>query len=168
MSRPAGRSGLSLKARAIALLAQRDQSVAEMRHKLLRIARQVDGSPASDDATDTPVDPSEDVERLLAWLQDQGFLSEPRFVESRIQARAQRWGNARIRQELAQHGLSLDETASAALRDTELQRAADVRRRKFGDPLPSEPTERARQMRFLAARGFSSETIRRVLRADGD
>ena len=161
--------------RAIALLAQRDQSVVEMRRKLLRIARQRLAEDAGYEAVlsvdQEPVDsadPAEEVEQLLAWLQTEGFLDEQRFVEARIQARAQRWGNTRIRQELAQHGLAVDETAAATLRDTEAQRAAEVRRRKFGAGLPIEAADRARQMRFLAARGFSSDAIRRVLRTEED
>jgi regulatory protein len=61
-----------------------------------------------------------------------------------------------------------DDTTSATLRDTEQQRAADLRRRKFGEDLPVEAADRARQMRFLAGRGFSADTIRRVLRAEDD
>lgn len=176
MASRSGGSGLSLKMRAIALLAQRDQSIVEMRRKLLRIARQQAGDRAEGPAGDEAAEDdeahgqaaSEQVEQLLGWLQAEGFLDEQRFIESRIQARAQRWGNARIRQELAQHGLSPDDSSMAALRDSEVQRAAEVRRRKFGAQLPVEAADRARQMRFLATRGFSSDAIRRVLRADED
>ncbi|XUT91509.1 RecX family transcriptional regulator [Ottowia caeni] len=33
---------------------------------------------------------------------------------------------------------------------------------------PADPAERARQMRFLAARGFSAEVVRRVMRGGFD
>lgn len=49
-----------------------------------------------------------------------------------------------------------------ALRGTELERAREVWRRKFGEPA-ADAAGRAKQMRFLAARGFAGETIRRVL-----
>lgn len=129
---------LSLKMRAIALLAQRDQSPAELRRKLLRLARQrqqQDETLAS--AAQEAADPAAEVEQLLAWLQAQGYLSEARFVESRVQARAQRWGTQRIRQELAQHGLSLSSETEAELKSSELDRARCL----------------AAQVRWRAARG---------------
>lgn len=107
----------------------------------------------------------EEVENLLMWLQERDYLSEVRLVESRINARASRYGNLRIRQELRQLGVVADEEQQAQLRDSEFDRAREVWQRKFGGVLPDDATSRARQMRFLAARGFSAEVVRRVLRA---
>jgi regulatory protein len=58
-------------------------------------------------------------------------------------------------------------SASLASSEDELTRARRVWQRRFGQlPIPSrDASERARQMRFLAGRGFSAETIRRLLRA---
>ena len=53
----------------------------------------------------------------------------------------------------------------AALRGTEFERAREVWRKKFDAP-PKDAAERAKQARFLAARGFSGEVISRVLRLD--
>jgi regulatory protein len=78
-----------------------------------------------------------------------------------------RYGNLRIRQELAQHGLSPDEQTLQQLRESEFERARAVWQRKFGQ-VPSDAHERARQMRFLAQRGFSAEVVRRVLNAHDD
>jgi regulatory protein len=52
------------------------------------------------------------------------------------------------------------------LRDSEQQRAQAVWARKFGQP-PASAAERARQMRFLAGRGFSADVVRAVLRGAG-
>lgn len=178
---------LSLKARAIALLAQREHSAAELRRKLLRIAQQRDRA-AAERATELgagtsaagaePTEPAErvepadpaaleaEVEQLLTWLQSQGYLNEERFVESRLHRRSQRFGGLRIKQELAQHGLALSAEQSQTLREGELERAREVRRRKFGEDAPIEQGDRARQSRFLAARGFSPDTIRRALRPE--
>ena len=94
MKRPA----LSLKGRALAWLAQREHSRSELRGKLLRhLSRQ----PADEAAEPAEAEPA--VEALLDWLQAHGYLSDERFVESRIHARAARFGNLRIRQELARH-----------------------------------------------------------------
>jgi len=106
--------------------------------------------------------PEEAVEAALDWLEARHHLSDERFVESRVHARAARHGNLRIRQELARHGVSLSDEAAQALKDSEINRARDVWRRKFGEP-PADAAERARQMRFLTGRGFSPEVIRRVV-----
>jgi len=149
---------LSLKARAIALLAQREHSALELRRKLMRIAR---AQAESEDAASTDLAPK--VDELLVWLQAQGYLDEARFVESRLHVRAARHGNLRIEQELAQHGLSLGAEQKAALKDSEFERARAIWQRKFGSP-GDDAAARAKQMRFLAGRGFSSEVIRRLLR----
>lgn len=161
---------LSLKMRAIALLAQREHSLSELRGKLLRLARaaqalkRAEAGDGGEDPTEAVADPGAEVDELLVWLQVQGYLSESRFVESRVHARAQRYGNLRIKQELAQHGLTLDAERQAQLKDSEFERALAVWARKFGAALPEDAAARARQTRFLAGRGFSAEVIRRVLR----
>lgn len=166
---------LSLKARAIALLANREHSRSELGRKLLRMARAQAqkeqqaqaGHRADMQALDNETDrvatvSSESIEALLDWLQAQGYLSETRFVESRVHARAARYGNLRIQQELAQHGLAPDEAGQLLLKQTELARARQVWERKFGQ-LARDSAERAKQMRFLAGRGFSSDVIRKVV-----
>jgi regulatory protein len=165
---------LSLKARALQWLAQREQSRVELRRKLLRLARQraadeAGGANFSD--SDGAPGPEPEVDALLDWLQAHRYLSDARFVESRINARSARYGNLRIRQELGQHGAALDDAAAARLKDSELARARAVWLRKYGSSPAGSAHERARQMRFLAGRGFSAEAIRRVVRggqADAD
>ncbi len=107
------------------------------------------------------------VEAVLDWLEANGYLSQERFVESRVHARSARFGNLRIRQELKQHQVALGAEAAQALKDSELQRARAVRARKFAS-WPATAAERARQGRFLAGRGFSPEVIGRALRGGPD
>lgn len=174
---------LSLKARALGWLAQREHSRSELKRKLLRVARleqaqrqaqaQVTGVVEGEAARPVDAvggvctDPEHCVEQLLDWLQAHRYLSEARFAESRIHARSARYGNLRIRQELAQHGVELDAAALQQLKESELARAREVWRRKFGAPA-DDAHGRARQMRFLAQRGFSADVIRRVVQADED
>lgn len=174
---------LSLKARGIQLLAQREHSRSELRTKLLRharadvlLAQQVAAAapvpvPAAtlDAARDRDLDPDPAtlVEALLDWLESHHYLDETRFVESRLHARSGRYGNLRIRQELAQHGVVLSDNDAAALKSSELARAREVWSRKFSH-VPADPAARAKQMRFLAGRGFSPEVIRRVVRGGDD
>lgn len=107
------------------------------------------------------------VEALLDWLQANRYLSEERFAESRVHARQARFGNLRIQQELAQHGVALSADETQSLRDNELARAREVWLRKFGQP-PQNASERGKQMRFLAGRGFSGDVIRKVVQGAGD
>jgi len=152
------RQPLSLKGRALAWLAQREHSRSELRTKLLRHLR----SQAAED--DEAADPAALVDPLLDWLEKHRYLSDARFIEGRVNVRAARYGNLRIRQELARHGVAPTEGVDEHLRESELARAREVWRRKFGGEASTEAAARARQMRFLAARGFSAEVIRRVLR----
>lgn len=110
-----------------------------------------------------PVDHAPEVDALLDWLSARGYLSDQRFIDSRIHTRQARYGNLRIERELAQHGLAPDADARQQLRDSELKRAREVWQRKYGAPA-ADAAERLRQMRFLAGRGFSSDVVRRLLR----
>jgi regulatory protein len=188
---------LSLKARAIALLAQREHSRAELRRKLLRIAREQRAAQqrqaaaaaepaaglaawfvpepsldASAEALGEVEDPDDggdadvgaEVDALLLFLQERGYLSEQRFVDARVHARSARFGSQRIKLELAQHGLQLSSDQLALLKDSEIERARAVWQRKFGGQWPEDAATRAKQARFLIGRGFGGESVRRVLR----
>ena len=187
---PAGRAtprSLSLKGRALMWLAQREHSRDELRRKLLtrlraearaaQVAAAAGREAASQDVDDSGeeaiADPramqtaaAAEVDALLDWLEAHRYLSEARFLESRVNARAGRFGTARIGIELARHGVALEGEALQQLRDTELPRAQAVWARKFG-AVAASPAERAKQMRFLAGRGFSAEAIRRVVWRSG-
>jgi regulatory protein len=142
-----GNARLSLKGRALKYLAAREHSRAELERKL----------------AEHEEEPGQ-LARLLDELEAKGFLSQARFVESLIHRKSARFGAARMRQELQGHGLDQDMLSEtlAALRATELDRARAVWQKKF-DRAPADPAERARQMRFLASRGFAAEVVRRVV-----
>ena len=146
------RPGLSLKARAVALLSRREHSRVELARKLAPHAQ----------------DPSE-IERLLDALAAEGWQSDDRYVQGLVHRKAPVHGAARVTQELRQQGIDENSIAEVrrSLRDTELDRATEVWRKRFGAVgLPSDQAEYARQGRFLAARGFSHEVIHKVLRHD--
>jgi regulatory protein len=144
---PAPPRALSLKGRALKHLAAREHSRAELQRKL---------APHTDDA--------DALAALLDDLQSRGLLREERFVESLIHRRAGRLGVARVRQELSAKGVNpADHHESlAALQGTEPARAHDLWQRRFG-AAPADARERARQMRFLLARGFSAEIVHRTV-----
>jgi regulatory protein len=157
----------SLKGRALQWLAQREQSRVELRRKLLPHAVAEDAAAAEAGGPSAELAPTARVEAVLDWLEVHQYLSQERFVESRVHARAARFGNLRIRQELKLHQVALSPDAALALKESELHRARAVRERKFAS-WPASLAERAKQARFLAGRGFSPEVIGRVLRAPTD
>ncbi|MFI5443774.1 recombination regulator RecX [Polaromonas sp. UC242_47] len=144
---PAAGFGLSLKGRALRYLAAREHSRAELERKLAAHAE----SP-------------EQLAQVLDELQAKDFISEARVVESVINRRAARFGAARIRHELQGKGLAPEAVADAVnrLKSSEVERAREVWRKKFGEPA-LDAAARGKQMRFLAARGFGADAIRRVV-----
>jgi regulatory protein len=140
---------LSLKGRALRLLSGREHSRSELERKLARFEEE----PGT-------------LARALDELQAKGFISEQRVIESVIHSRAAKLGATRIKHELQGKGLDPQAIgeALAGLKSSEHERALTVWRKKFGKP-PLNALERARQIRFLASRGFSAEVIRQVLKA---
>ena len=136
-----------LRVRALQLLTRRDFSRAELRARLAADA----GS-------------AEELDTVLDTLQADRLLSDRRYASQRVIARAGRYGNGRLRQELKHQGVA-EEDIVAALPEggDESARCRAVWAKKF-DRLPQSAEERAKQMRFLQYRGFSSEAIRRVMR----
>ena len=137
----------SLKGRALRLLSQREHSRAELERKLAP-HEEVPGELA----------------KALDELQARDFINDGRAIDSLVNRRSGKLGSARIKQELALKGLSGEAVADAlaGLKDTELNRAQEVWRKKFGS-LPTDPETRAKQMRFLLTRGFSAEVVRQVV-----
>jgi regulatory protein len=107
-------------------------------------------------------DPEAAVDQLLDWLAANQYLSETRFVESRVNARSRKQGAMLIKLELSRHGLALEPEQAATLRETEFARAQALWQRKFGEVAP-DARLRAKQARFLAARGFAADVVRRVV-----
>ena len=152
---------LSLKARALRWLAQREHSRAELRRKLLPHAA-ADGAGNADDAGSREQAAAR-VDALLDGLEREQLLSEARFVESRVHLREARFGVRRIQTELAGHGVALPAELAARLRGDELERARALWQRRFGTPA-ADAAGRAKQARFLIGRGFSAEVVRRVVK----
>jgi regulatory protein len=137
----------SLKARALKLLSMREHSRLELERKL-REHETREGELAE----------------ALDALAARGFISDERVADSVLHRRAGKLGASRVKAELQAKGLdeAVVREAVEQLRGTEVERAREVWRRKFGHP-PADAAERVRQMRFLAARGFSGEAIRKSI-----
>ena len=143
---------LSLKGQALRLLGAREYSRAELERKLAPF-EETPGSLAE----------------ALDALQAKGFIDDQRVLESVLHRRAVKLGINRIRQELKGKGLAPEAVLDAVtqLRATEVERAREVWRKKFGVP-PTDAAGRAKQMRFLASRGFAGDTINKVVSGSFD
>ena len=138
----------SLKGRALRLLSGREHSRAELERKL----KSYEEEPGT-------------LARALDELQAKGFISEARVIESVLNRRSAKLGTTRIEQELQSKGLDAEaiSAALATLKATEQERAWVVWEKKFNTP-PVDALDAARQMRFLASRGFGADAIRRVVK----
>ncbi|MBE9610808.1 recombination regulator RecX [Chitinilyticum piscinae] len=144
----------TLRNKALALLARREYSRAELRQKLLRAAGE---------------DGAELVEQVLDDFKDRNWLSDERFAEQWASQRSARYGQNRLRQELRMKGVTGEvlENALAEHAQDETAAARRLWQKKFGAP-PADARERARQLRFLLGRGFSSDVAYRVIGGSGD
>ena len=143
---------LSLRARALRLLSGREHSRLELSRKLSRHLGE-DGS-------------LESLAKLLDELEQAGWLSDQRFAERWVERRSQRYGNARIRQELSARGVQADlvDVPIEALENSEHVRASEIWQRRYGGEVSADVNERARQVRFLLQRGFSLAVVARIVR----
>lgn len=140
---------------AMNLLARREHSLVELKEKL---DRKFASSP-------------ELVESALNTLRDEGLQSDERFAWAFVSMRQRQGkGSQLIRGELRERGIDAALIASCVDESDSLwyDLACDARRKRFGEALPDNPREQARQMRFLHGRGFATRHIQRALRYRGD
>ncbi|MGA7179538.1 MAG: recombination regulator RecX [Thiobacillaceae bacterium] len=144
--------GKSLRDQALACLGRREHTRLELATKL-RLAGY----------------PDADIEPLLDDFSQRGWLSNERFAENYVQQKQQRFGSLKLAHELRSRGLdeSTVQQALSSAKETELERAREVWKKRFGQP-PADAREKARQMRFLQGRGFSVEVILNVLACQAD
>ena len=140
---------VELRARALRLLARREHTRQELESKL---------SPHAGT--------SEDLQSLIAGLKQKNQLSEERFAEERARSLSRKYGAARIRQDLRAKGVS-DELISRVTGEGELERARAILERKYRT-VAATREEKAKRMRFMQSRGFSSEIIFKLLSARSD
>lgn len=140
----------ALRARALRLLARREHSRAELRRKL---------SPHAGEE-------GVDLEALLDDFTRRGWLSEERFVEQTVRAKACKYGPLKIAHHLREKGIDESgiEHGLAQARAQEGEALASAWRSRFGR-LPADEPERAKQVRFLQQRGFSLEAVLRFLKS---
>jgi regulatory protein len=142
-------SAAELKARALRYLARREHSRAELARKLLPFAES-----------------QQLLDGLLGELEGRKLLSNHRFAEIRTHILSRKYGAAKIRQDLKSKGVP-DEIVDSVSAEGELERAREILRRKYKMPATTRE-ERAKRMRFLQGRGFSLDSIYRLVRINDD
>ena len=139
-----------LKARAIALLARRDYSRAEIRARLV----------AGADAT-----AAAEVDRVLDELVALGYLSDARFANAVVARKSGGHSKRAIGATLRARGVGVEAIARAleASETDDHDAMVALWRRRFGKA-PADDREKARQVRFLQSRGFALSSILKLLR----
>jgi regulatory protein len=142
----------SLKAAAVRLLARREYARAELGERL--IARGAERA---------------EVERLLDELERGGYLSDARFAQALVAQKAGRYGKRAIAHELREKRVApaaAEEALAALAHSDELAEATALWERRFGIA-PKDRREKARQVRFLMARGYGMSVALKVVRRAG-
>ncbi len=142
------RPPLSLKARAIGLLARREYARAELRDRLLAMGAERD-----------------EVDAVLDEMAAEGYLSDERFAHALVRQKSAGYSKRSIAHALKSKGVA-GETASDALAGADTDddtTMVELWRRRFG-VAPANDREKARQVRFLQSRGFGLSAIFKLLR----
>ncbi len=132
------------------LLSRREHAAAELRRKLIE--------KGFDELF---------VDEALAGLAADGLLSDARYAESYVRSRMNRgFGPVRIREELRQRGVANELIGDCLAFQGQrwIETARSARQKRFGSELPSEMKARAKQLKFLQYRGFTSDQIKHIFK----
>lgn len=145
----------TLRVRALRLLARRDWSRQAFHDRLATHAADEGGRA--------------ELAALLDEFTQQGWISDARYAEAVVRQRKDRYGKAAIARRLKQAGVTeaaIADAVGALNADHEFTTALALIRRKFRTP-PQDEKEKARQIRFLQARGYSFALALRVIKKSG-
>jgi regulatory protein len=153
----------SLKARALRLLSLREYSRKGLAAKLAE--SEARWAKLGGEETEQTLESMQlKIEAVLDEFEGRGWLSDERFAEALVRRRSDRYGMRRIQGELERAGISSTQSSKLlqSLKETEFQRAYELWQRKYGEKAEDQK-ERARQYRFLASKGFTSEVVARII-----
>jgi len=143
---------VSLRAQAIRLLARREYARSELEHRLI-----AKGAPR------------DEVGFVLDELIAQGYLSDARYARAMATQKAGGYSRRSIAEALKAKGIARTDI-ERALGEAEADDEKTLRalwQRRFGKP-PTDEREKARQVRYLQARGFALSAIFKLLREAPD
>ncbi|WP_175573083.1 MULTISPECIES: regulatory protein RecX [Thalassotalea] len=136
----------------IDLLSRREHSKKELLHKLLQRGHEPD-----------------DIVEVIEFLESNQYLCEQRFTESVFRSRVNKgYGEKYIEQELMQKGIdsSLVNQVAAEMSVDWQEIAAQVYDKKFGNTPIKDDKNKAKRIRFMQYRGFSSHEIFALINAN--
>lgn len=137
-----------LKQAALNYLSRREHSRAQLRQKLLQKTAEV-----------------AEVETVLLWCEQQGYLDEQRFLAMLVRQRCnQGYGYQAILAECRQQQLNSAQLTNviAELEIDWWQVAKHCYQKKYGDTQVADFREKMKRMAYLQRRGFNQEQIRAV------
>lgn len=140
---------ISIRNKALQYLGRRDHSRAELKQKL---------------ALSFPELEAFEIDEVLDDFIERGWLSDARFAEQWVYYRSQRYGQQRLKHELYEKGIApdiIEQVLEEVSNDAETTARA-IWQKKFPLP-PRDINERAKQLRYLASRGFSLHVIYAVV-----
>jgi regulatory protein len=139
---------VSLRAQAIRLLARREYARSDLEQRLI-----AKGAPRSE------------VGPVLDELIAQGYLSDARYARAMATRKAGGYSRRSIAEGLKSRGIARTDIERALVEaETDDEKALRALwQRRFGKP-PMDEREKARQVRFLQARGFALSAIFKLLR----
>jgi regulatory protein len=139
---------VSLRAQAIRLLARREYARSDLEQRLI-----AKGAPRSE------------VGPVLDELIAQGYLSDARYARAMAARKAGGYSRRSIAEGLKSKGIARTDIERALVEaETDDEKALHALwQRRFGNP-PMDEREKARQVRFLQARGFALSAIFKLLR----
>lgn len=135
---------------ALNLLARREHSTLELRHKLSQRGFAADLIAA-----------------VLEELVAENLLSDARYAEIYAHSRTDKgYGPRRIQQELRERGVAEEIIAVilAELDDFWMVKLSELHRKRFSGTRPRDIADQAKQTRFLLQRGFTPEQIQGLFR----
>ncbi|MGI2259137.1 regulatory protein RecX [Shewanella sp. GXUN23E] len=141
-----------MKQTALAMLARRDHSRAELKAKLL--AKGFD---------------SVDADMAMDYCESMGYLDDDRYAQMLLQSHISRGhGPAKVKQAFMQKGIpaELSNTVMNHCDCDWYQLARDKAQRKFGAAGKLEHKEKARRVRYLMGQGFNYDQVAHALEYD--
>ena len=142
--------GQNIFKQSLAYLARREHTRMDLEQKLIRKGYS-----------------SGDIQQMLDKLENDGFLSHERFIESYIQnAKRKGYGPSRIHSDLKYRKQLNENEIEKGLRDSEVDWVVCARRcceKKFGGTVPSNSNEHLQWRNYLFGRGFSDTIIKIAL-----
>ena len=142
-----------LKNRALYYLAKREYGFVELINKIKSFAT---------DELNLNLD---SCYQIVEELKTKGLQSDYRFCESFVNSKKRKFGLQKISYELKQKEIDdfLIEEFVDALRDEEYESARLVWKKKYTS-LPSDLNEKNKQIKFMQNRGFSFDTIKKIIK----